>query len=179
MPLVVGLLFSCGGKQEQKESLEGRIYQMEADKGTGVQRMQPSTSQGNAVIAGAEYHYKVHRSPCDSLKLVSDEQGTQFVDNVIELKILRNGNQKVLHKRFTKHFFAQQTGPDFMKNGILEGLVFDKVEEGRLCFAASVCYPQTDLFIPLSVRISPKGDISVERISMMDEHPEQAEESLD
>ncbi len=176
--LMLLLLLSCGGKQEKVKDVEERIYQMEMDKHTGVQRMQPSVSQGNVVIAGAEYHYEVHRNSCDSLKMVSDEQGTQFVDNVIELKILRNGNQKVFYKRFTKHYFAGQVGADFMKNGILEGLVFDKVQDGRLFFAASVCYPQTDLFIPLSVQISPKGAIAVERIYMMDEHQEQQDTSI-
>lgn len=166
----VALLLSCGGRQEQAETLEARIYQMKPDEVTGVQRMQPSDMNGNVVLDGAEYHYEIHRTPADSLKQVKDEQGRLFADNVITLKVLRNGSQKVLDRRFTKQHFAQQIGADFMKNGILEGLVFDRAESGRLYFAASVCYPQTDLFIPLSVQVSPKGSIHIERIyDMMDD----------
>jgi hypothetical protein len=50
----------------------------------------------------------------------------------------------------------------------LEGLVFDKAEGDWLEFAASVSHPQTDEYIPLIVRLSRMGEISIKRDSQMD-----------
>lgn len=160
---------ACGGKVEKTTSIEERAYQLKPDEKTGVQRMQTSTSQGNAVIGGAEYHYTIKRTPSETLKKVKDEQGTLFMDNVIDVKITRNGNQTVLEKQFTKQAFAQHVDGGFLSHAILEGLVFDEAKEGKLVFAASVCYPQTDIFIPLKVSVTPNGNIHIERISTMDE----------
>lgn len=160
---------ACGGKEEKATSIEERAYQLDVDKETGVQKMQPSTSQGNAVVNGAEYHYTIVRTPSDTQKRVKDEHGVLFMDNVIDVKITRNGNQAVLDKQFTKETFAQHVDGSFLSHAILEGLVFDEAKEGKLLFAASVCYPQTDIFIPLRVTVAPNGSMHIERIFTMEE----------
>jgi hypothetical protein len=52
--------------------------------------------------------------------------------------------------------------------GILEGLVFDEVDDLQLEFAASVSLPQTDEYIPLEVKIDNMGNVKIERDSQMD-----------
>ena len=49
-----------------------------------------------------------------------------------------------------------------------EGFVFDKVDGNFLDFAASVCLPQTDEYIPLAVKIDNYGNLSIKRDTEMD-----------
>lgn len=163
------LCLSCGGRTEKPESIETRAYQLKVDKKTGTNRMQPSSAQGEAKIGETRYHYSIRRTPSDSLKKVKDEQGDWFVDNVIELTIKGKGGKTIVDKRFTKQAFAEQVDKNFLSRAILEGLAFDQVKDGRLLFAASVCFPQTDLFVPLNVSISPGGSISITRRTMQEE----------
>jgi len=178
MLAIVALCLACGGKKETpKNSIEERAFQLRTDEKTGIQRMQRSDAQGNVVAGGAEFHYTISRVPCDSLPKVKDEQGNLFVDNYIDLKVTRNGNQKVLSKRFTKQSFSGQVEQSFLKNAILEGLVFDREENGKLLFAASVCYPQTDLFVPLKITLSSNGNFQIEKAVMAEEEiPQHNEE---
>lgn len=170
LPLALFLIvLSCGEKTKEDDNIEDRAYQLNTDEETGYHRMKQSESKDNIIYKGAEYHYSIQRTPCDSLSKIKDERGDVYVDNTITLQITRNGNQKVLSKVFTKQSFAAQVEKAFLANAILEGLVFDKVSDDGLVFAASVCYPQTDLFIPLSVTVSSGGNISIARVIMMDE----------
>lgn len=166
--LGVALLFSCQNKEDKEQRFEERAFQLTVDTETGIYRMQPSDAQGNEVIAGAEYHYSIRRAPSDELPRVKDADGNQFVDNVIDMKVTRNG-QPLFAKRFTKKDFASLVEAPFLSKAILEGLVFDQVKEGRLRFAASVCHPQTDLFIPLSLTVSSDGQLRMEKGSVLDE----------
>lgn len=166
--LGVALLFSCQSKENKEQKFEERAFQLTVDSETGIYRMQSSDAQGNEVIAGAEYHYSIQRAPSDELPRVKDAEGNLFVDNVIDVKISRNG-KSLFAKRFTKKDFASLVEPSFLSKAILEGLVFDKVVDGRLRFAASVCQPQTDIFIPLSLTVSSDGQLRIEKGSVLDE----------
>ena len=52
---------------------------------------------------------------------------------------------------------------DYRKTGILEGFVFDKAEGNNLYFAASVCHPQTDEYIPLQVTLTNFNELHITR----------------
>ena len=71
-------------------------------------------------------------------------------------------------KSFVKKDFDACLDDDYRTTGILEGLVFDKVDGQSLVFAASVSHPQTDEYIPLLVRVSRTGNISIVRDTQMD-----------
>ena len=73
-----------------------------------------------------------------------------------------------ISKTFTKAYFERHIDAHYREMGILEGLVFDKVDGNYLEFAASVCLPQTDEYIPLEVKIDNFGNVSVERDSELD-----------
>ena len=87
------------------------------------------------------------RRPDESLPIVKNEQGEKFVDNRITLRITCGGKQ-VVDKVFTKDNFASLVDAKFMKYSILEGLVYDKTTPQGIIYAASVCYPQSDLYVP-------------------------------
>ncbi len=62
----------------------------------------------------------------------------------------------VLKRVFTKEDFGKYVGEDYLKNNVLLGVVFDKVDNDYIYFAASVGSPDkmSDEFIPLVVRFS-------------------------
>ena len=162
------LLAACQGKENKEQKFEERAFQMSVDRETGVHRMQQSDAQGSVQIGGANYNYVIKRSPSDELPRVKDADGNQFVDNVIDVKITRN-EKNVLVKRFTKKDFSSWVEQSFLSKAILEGFVFDQVINGKMRFAASVCYPQTDIYIPLSITISTDGKLQIEKGSVLDD----------
>ena len=75
-----------------------------------------------------------------------------------------------LHRTpFTKKQFESLIGDDFMAKSILEGIVYDKTTPEGIVYAASICYPQTDLYVPISITISPDGKISMKKEELLEE----------
>ena len=56
-----------------------------------------------------------------------------------------------------------------MAKSILEGIVYDKTTPEGIVYAASICYPQTDLYVPISITISPDGKISMKKEELLEE----------
>ena len=110
----------------------------------------------------------VVRRPDDSLPVVINEQGDKFVDNSITLRIT-SGGKSIVDKVFTKESFASLVDAKFMKHSILEGLVYDKTTPQGIVYAASVCYPQSDLYIPLSITVSADGKISLAKEELLED----------
>ena len=134
--------------------------------------MQKYTDERDVQWIGKTYHVSVHREPCDTLPLVKDETGQQFVDNIFTLSVTRSDGSVFYSRKFTKEHFAQYVTPDYRKTGILEGIVFDKVDGDWLEFGASVGHPQTDEYIPLIVRLSRMGVLEVKQDTELDTPPE-------
>ena len=57
---------------------------------------------------------------------------------------------------------------DYRRTGILEGLVFDKVDGSVIRLAASVSHPQTDEYLPFVVSLSKTGKLNIERDTQLD-----------
>ena len=102
------------------------------------------------------------------LPVVINEQGEKFVDNRITLRIT-SGGKSIVEKVFTKESFASLVDARFLKHSILEGLVYDKTTPQGIVYAASICYPQTDLYIPLSLTVTPDGKISMAKEELLEE----------
>ena len=117
---------------------------------------------------GKQYQIEVTRTADDSLKMVKDETGQQFVDNRITLRVIRTDGSIFCTKTFTKSAFDGCLDDDYRKTGILEGFVFDKAEGNQLYFAASVCHPQTDEYIPMVVTVSNFGEVGVAKDQQME-----------
>ncbi|ANU56969.1 DUF4738 domain-containing protein [Bacteroides caecimuris] len=166
LPLAVAVS-ACGGKKGiENQSLLARIDSIDAH---GLQRMQTSKSETNFKFKGKEYHSFVSRTPDESLPHVTNEMGDTYVDNKIVLRLTR-GNETVLNKTFTKNDFSSVVDAKFLSKSILEGLVYDKTTSQGIVYAASVCYPQTDLYMPLSITITADGKMSIRKVDMLDEN---------
>ena len=131
-------------------------------------RMQEYAQDKNISWGGGSLKCEIRRTACDSLPMVKDETGQKFVDNSIALTIKRGDGSTFFKKTFTKATFDASLDDDYRKTGILEGLVFDRVESDHLRFAASVCHPQTDEYIPLVVEISRTGSVKISRDTTLD-----------
>ena len=166
-------LTSCGEKKKSSDIITQRVEKVTP---RAPERMQEYDDSRDIAWIGKQYKVNVHRHPADSLPMVKDETGQKFVDNVISVKVLRVDGSRFFARTFKKSDFLSYLDDDYIKTGILEGLVFDKAEGDFLEFAASVSHPNSDEYIPLVVRLSRMGQITIQRDTQMDttgETPEQ------
>ncbi len=158
-------LMACSEKKKSDDIITERVEQPKPQEPVRLQSYSDSKEVG---WIGRTYRIAIDRHPSDSLPMVSDETGQKFVDNVIALVVSREDGSVFYRHQFTKKDFNSYLDDDYRKTGILEGLVYDKVDGDWLEFAASVCHPQTDEYIPLIVRLSRMGQITIQRDTQMD-----------
>ena len=162
----VGLITTSCGKKKQHDDII--VQETEAPKPQAPIRMQDYKDVKDIQWLGKQYQVEVTRTASDSLAMVKDETGQQFVDNRIVLKVIRQDGTVFCTKTFTKSAFNACLDDDYRKTGILEGFVFDKAEGNQLFFAASVCHPQTDEYIPMVVTVSNFGEVGIAKDQQME-----------
>ena len=168
--VVVLSVISCTSRNRNGEDVQ--ILMRDSTVVTAPQRMQVSDTKTTITYRGKEYRSSVVRRPDESLPVVKNEQGERFVDNSITLRITCGGRQ-VVDKVFTKESFASLVDAKFMKYAILEGLVYDKTTPQGIIYAASICYPQTDLYVPLRLTVSADGKISMAKEELLEDVDEE------
>lgn len=170
LPLAVAVA-ACGGKKGSSER-ESVLATMDSIDSHGLQRMQTSKSEMDLKFKGKDYHSLVSRTPDESLPHVSNEMGDTYVDNKIVLRLTR-GSETVLNKTFTKNDFSSVVDADFLSKSVLEGIVYDKTTAQGIVYAASVCYPQTDLYVPLSITVGADGKMTIKKVDVLEEEFEE------
>ena len=162
----VGLItVSCGKKKQHDDII---VQETETPQPQAPIRMQDYKDIKDVQWLGKQYQVEVTRTADDSLKMVKDELGQQFVDNRITLRVIRSDGSIFCTKTFTKSAFDGCLDDDYRKTGILEGFVFDKAEGNQLYFAASVCHPQTDEYIPMVVTVSNFAEVGIAKDQQME-----------
>lgn len=163
----LAVLTACnsGNKKTEEKSL---LLMQDSVDARGLQRMQVSKAEVDIKFKGKDYHSFISRTPDEDLPLVKDERGNKFVDNKIQLRLTR-GNEQIFNMTFTKKNFASIVGGDFLSKSILEGMVYNKTTPQGIVYAASVCYPQTDLYVPISITITADGKMTMEREELLEE----------
>lgn len=142
-------------------------YQLTEDHKAGVIRMDSSLTKGSLNMDGINYQYIIKRTPDESIPKALDEEGNSYIDNRIELDIT-SGGRPFFSRVFLKSNFDGMIDSSFVKKGILEGLVFDKVKDGKINFSVSISYPQTDMYESLMIEITPTGGMSIKKDESMD-----------
>lgn len=164
----VGLFVSCSS-QEQRRG-DGLLVQMQDSVAIGgPQRMQVSDVKTTFTYKGKEYQSSVVRRPDETLPVVSVEEEGKYYDNRITLRI-SCGGKLVVDKVFTKESFASLVDAKFMKYAVLEGLVYSETTDRGIIYAASVGYPQSDLYVPIRLTITADGKISMSKEELMEEY---------
>lgn len=159
------MLAGCSEKKKHDDIIATKA---EAPKPQAPVRMQDYRQVTDIKWLDKDYQVEVIRMPDDSLRMVKDETGQKFVDNRIQLRIIRSDGSVFFKRSFTKASFENLLDNDYRTTGILEGLVYDKVEGHHVVFAASVCHPQTDEYIPLVVMVSNFGDVGIKLDTELD-----------
>ena len=172
--LMAVLAISCGKKKESKDII---VPTAEVVKPKAPISMQPYSQQQEVAWLDKSYQVFIDRVADDSLRMVQDETGQKFVDNRITLRVIRADGSVFFKKVFTKATFDAQLDDDYRQTGILEGLVFDKVDGNNLVFAGSVSHPQTDEYIPLVVTVSNFGNVTIKRDDQMDTNSTQEQQA--
>jgi hypothetical protein len=165
LAVVATMVISCGEKKKSDNIIAPKVEQ---PKLQAPIRMQEYSQTKDIRWLDKNYQVEVRRVPDDSLRMVKDETGQKFVDNRISLRILRADGSVFFSRVFTKAAFDACLDNDYRQTGILEGLVYDKVEGANLFFAASVCHPQTDEYIPMVVSVSSLGEVGIRRDTDLD-----------
>lgn len=158
-------LGGCKEKRDNGDIITQKVVQKKPSKPIA---MQEYTQRKDIDWNGAAVTSEIRRVADDSLRMVADETGQKHIDNRITLTISRPDGSVFFKKAFTKATFDAYLDDDYRNTGILEGLVFDKVEGGKLRFAASVSHPQTDEYIPLVVDIAKDGAVTMARDTQLD-----------
>ncbi len=165
--IATGLPVACSPAAKEKAG-DQTFVAPDSVEAEGAQRMQVSDVTTPIDYCGKEYVSSVHRQPDESLPPVADGEGGTFVDNRISLR-LTCGGHTVFEKVFTKEMFARVVDTEFLKRSVLEGLVFDRTSPEGFVYAASVCFPQTDLYIPLRITVTLDGRMMVVQEDLMED----------
>lgn len=176
LSIVLGTTMLAGCKQK-KQSEDIIVRKTEAPKPQAPIRMQEYNQIKDIHWLDREYQVNIRRTADDSLRMVKDETGQKFVDNRIRLQVIRQDGSVFFSQSFTKATFSEYLDDDYRQTGILEGLVFDRVEGNYLLFAGSVSHPQTDEYIPLVIKVSNFGDVAISRDTQMDTNGSEEEQS--
>lgn len=169
--LLVGTIASCSSKK-QREDIITTKYEKPAPQGPIRTDDYKDTKQFRWL--DRDYTCTIERMADDSLPMVKDETGQQFVDNRVRVVITRADGSKFFDKEFTKVSFDSYINEDYRKTGILEGFVFDRVENSEVRFACSVSRPQSDEFIPLILSVNRMGTIDIKQDTRIDTEMEDA-----
>lgn len=169
------IVTSCQSRSTKKDPDNYVVESIQPDViSKEIQQLQTIDATANAEFKGRTYNMHVIRRADAGLPIVTDMQGVKYYDNTISLRI-DTGGREVINKDFTKHTFASYLEADFLQHSILEGLVFDKVTDYGLMFAASVSYPESDLYVPFHVTVLPDGRLSMEKADLMDDYEPETE----
>ncbi len=167
---LVFALAGCGNKKKTDDIIAPKVVKKVS---TAPQKMQEYTDEREVEwVEGRTYRVTVLRQPCDSLPVVKDENGQQFVDNLFRLAVLRSDGSVFFKRTFTKKDFLSYLNAEYQKTGVLEGVVFDKADGDYLLFGASVGHPQTDEYIPLVIKLSRMGVLTIAQDTQLDTTPQ-------
>lgn len=164
------LLLSCGGNNDKRDDAGDASQGVEA----GVHQLPRYTRKDSLKVGAHVFTYEILREASDSLPPAHDDQLGDTRDNIIRLRIGRDG-QQLFQRTFTKAFFRSSMGDAFYKRSILDGISFRGADAARgLTFVFSVSEPDSDVSMPFAVTVSPDGAVSVqqETLDYVDEENE-------
>ncbi|MDD6473694.1 MAG: DUF4738 domain-containing protein [Bacteroidales bacterium] len=171
------LLFGCNQPKKAEKGEEQITVEMNwADEHipTAIQAMQHSLKDELIEYRGKTYQCVVERTPDANLDIVADERGVRYYDNTIRVKLSEKNGRVILNKVYKKEDFRGILNNEkFLSKAILEGMVFYRTAPGGFLFSASVAYPQTDIFVPIRLLVSPSGSVSIQLEEGLDELPEE------
>lgn len=168
----LGAMASCNSKQADdkniiahKEDIEQKVEDSQPQKVGDYEQTDPVS------WLGKDYNVEIARKADAAMPLIADDNtGEKYYDNKISVRISRTDGSELFKKEFTKSDFSNYIDAAFLKKSALLGIVFDHVDGDNLVFGASVGLPDrlSDEFIPLTLKISNNGKLSVNKDSNLE-----------
>lgn len=156
--LALFLLTSCSSCNKETKQTDETILTEQTDD--GINRL-PEYEYTETVMQGShKVVYTITSRPDDELPTVVDEDGAKYKDNIYKLVIVKDG-QPFFSRNFTKADFKSQLSSNFQKYGIMDGMRFNRAEEGKLYFNCCVSYPESDMSCPFILTIGPDGSYAI------------------
>lgn len=162
-------LASCGGKKEKTDIIARKPIVVRAKE---TRAMGDHRESRKVQWIGASYTVDTEFKADKSLPLISDGE-QKYYDNRATVKILRKDGSVFFNRTFSKADFINQIDASY-KDGALLGVVYDKCDGDNMYFAASVGSPDksSDEYVPLVVKISRFGDVSIKKDATLDTQSE-------
>lgn len=150
----IGVLTSCNENKKTNEIITRKPEKTHVKK--SVQKIGDYEQTRTVDWHGSVYNVSIERKADVNLPLVDDGTGNKYYDNCIRLCLTGKDGKELLRHDFTKDDFRKYVGDEYAKNNVLLGVVFDRVDDDFIYFAASVGSPDkmSDEYIPLVVRFS-------------------------
>lgn len=169
-----GILTACSEKKKSDNNII--TTKPTVVKKRATQSIGDYTQRRDISWLGSTYTIATERKADPALPLAQDEQGNRYYDNRITVTISRKDGSVFFQRTFSKADFAQYTHNAFAKDGALLGVVFNEAKGDNLLFAASVGSPDnmSDNFIPIVVRVSRLGAVSMYEDSALDTSTDEA-----
>lgn len=164
------LCVAVGGCKEKKQTADIITTKPKVEAPKPVQEIGDYDQDVAVDWGGSDYTVRMQRTADKSLPVVDDGFGTRFFDTQITLRITRKDGSDFFARTFTKSDFSAYVDAAFLKRSALLGIVFDKVEGDCLRFAASVGSPDktSDEYVPLVLKISRGGSVSMSKDTQLD-----------
>ena len=167
--LVAGIMMLVPACKEKKQSTDIITTKYVPKRPQAPIKMPLDLRTSEVEWMGANYTVNIERVSVDSLPMVKDETGQEFVDNRITLTIQRSDSTVFFKKSFTKGSFSSYLDESFRRRALLSGMIYHKTEGSELMFAVSVSLPESDdEFIPLELAVNSQGNIAIKRDTTLD-----------
>ncbi|MCR4852231.1 MAG: DUF4738 domain-containing protein [Prevotella sp.] len=167
--LMVGAIVACSSEKKESTIIIAP-KPVETPVSKVPTKMDVVEHQDTVKWLGKVYKLFVKRAPADSTSLVTDEQGRQYFDNLIRVRVVRPDGSEFFNRVFSKSDFNDLLDEKTRKTGVLLGVVKDRAEGEQLRLAASVGAADvlSDEYIPLLITVTSHGDVSFQKDTKLD-----------
>lgn len=174
--LAISSLTACTEKKKSNIIIAPKPVAKVVNKAT--QKMSDYEQTREADWVGSHYKVVVKRSSDKELPVLQLDENTKYYDNRISVKVLRSDGSEFFSRTFTKKDFTSYIDKHTQDMGALLGIVYVKAEGDYLYFAASVGSPDvtSDEYVPLVLKISRMGSISISKDEKLDTNASAEEE---
>lgn len=168
--LVCFVLISCKSDSKTSSKLrnESGLFLQEGTQDNSVKSLSTSRKVDNFNLGNKAYESIIVLAPSNELPKVESEMGELYLDNTIQLTLNHNA-QTIFERRFTKKDFASVIDDSFLNKAILDGMVFNNCTSAAISYTVSLCFPQTDLCIPVLITISKEGKYSISKSEQLED----------
>ena len=174
--LAISSLTACTEKKKSNIIIAPKPVAKVVNKAT--QKMSDYEQTREADWVGSHYKVVVKRCSDKELPVLQLDENTKYYDNRISVKVLRSDGSEFFNRTFTKKDFTSYIDKHTQDMGALLGIVYVKAEGDYLYFAASVGSPDvtSDEYVPLVLKISRMGSISISKDEKLDTNASAEEE---